>query len=423
MIVAIVLGLLALRVHSLTSDGTPVVVQLGDSFSSGNGARDSAGAVNYAGVPECYRSPTTWGALAASALKNGKTNSSAQYINRACSGGFISQIVGIRGLGTRFTSKVDGVCSGTPPYAPEEYYLEDSPSPTSSCQNYLQSQILGVTNQTDIVLLASGGNDFKFGSIILNCLTFNIRTVSGCQAAINFVYANLDMFGTVLTNSLLTIKSRLNDKAKIVVVAYPHIVLNTPETYDPRFEPGQIEITNNLRNLGLAMENSQKTAVAAANQNSTRDFVIFYNQTKPLFEGHEPHPEFFSANPNRWIAEHFPEGGRTVEVYHLNAIGHRELGNAMGSFLTSVINQTAITNQTAPTSPLAPNAPVTNPQAPVANPQAPATVPQAPLAAPQLHVVAPFPSLRTFSPTKPPSAKKCRGIIRCFFKRLFSRVA
>jgi hypothetical protein len=36
--------------RGLTSDGRLVVVQLGDSFASGNGARDANGAVNYAGI-------------------------------------------------------------------------------------------------------------------------------------------------------------------------------------------------------------------------------------------------------------------------------------------------------------------------------------------------------------------------------------
>jgi hypothetical protein len=46
--------------RALTSDGRLVVVQLGDSYACGNGARDANGTVNFAGVPECYRSPTVW---------------------------------------------------------------------------------------------------------------------------------------------------------------------------------------------------------------------------------------------------------------------------------------------------------------------------------------------------------------------------
>jgi hypothetical protein len=396
-------------VRAYTSDGRLVVTQLGDSYSSGNGARNTNGDVNFAGVLECLRSPTTWGAQATAALPLPTV-----YVNRACSGGIIADMTHPRVLNTRFATKVNGFCNATPaPYAPEEYYIESNPS----CPNALQSQYLGVTKETDFVVLASGGNDFRFGTIILDCLTFNIRSISKCQAAMNFVYANLNTFGTVLTNALLSIKPLLNDQATIVMVAYPHIVLNTPETYDPIFEPGTLEITNNLRNLGIAVEQSQQAAVAAANKNSTREFVVFYNGTKPLFEGHEPHPKFFSANPNRWINEHFPAGGNTAEVYHLNPIGHNELGKAMAAFLTTRIL------------PVVPMAPIASPaMAPIAT-AAPVVVaaPKAsPIAAPALAVPSPS-GLRppTKAPTKAPlpvvpvaTLRRCRGPLRCLFRRI-----
>jgi GDSL-like Lipase/Acylhydrolase family len=403
-----------------TSDGRLVVTQLGDSYSSGNGARDVNGAVNYAGVPECLRSPTTWGAQATAALPFPTV-----YVNRACSGGIIADMTNPRGLNTRFSTKTNGFCNATPaPYAPEEYYVESNPS----CPNALQSQNLGVTKETDFVLLASGGNDFRFGTIILDCLTFNVRSIPKCQAAMNFVYANLNTFGTALTNALLSIKPLLNEKATIVVVAYPHIVLNTPETYDPisPFEPGTLEITNNLRNLGLAVEQSQRAAVAAANKNSTREFVVFYNGTKALFEGHEPHPKFFSANPNRWINEHFPDGGNTAEVYHLNPIGHNELGKAMAAFLSSRILAAS------PMAPVAP--PVMAPVAPPAMSPTAAAAPvagAAPKASPMAAPVLAAPSSGLRPPTKAPllptaspplapvsTLRKCRGPLRCLFRRI-----
>ena len=41
---------------------TPLkIVQLGDSYSAGNGARCGSGERNYNGVEGCYRSPTNWG--------------------------------------------------------------------------------------------------------------------------------------------------------------------------------------------------------------------------------------------------------------------------------------------------------------------------------------------------------------------------
>jgi hypothetical protein len=51
-----------------------VVVSMGDSYASGNGAG------NYIGVGECFRSSTTWGAQFAQSI-------APTFINRGCSGG------------------------------------------------------------------------------------------------------------------------------------------------------------------------------------------------------------------------------------------------------------------------------------------------------------------------------------------------
>jgi hypothetical protein len=115
--------------RALTSDGRFVVVQLGDSFASGNGARGPNGTVNYAGIPDCFRSPTTWGAQATAALPQSKGGLSAVYVTRACYGGVLKDVTNPRIFSTRFTTKTNGVCSASPalPYAPEKYYVKKQP--------------------------------------------------------------------------------------------------------------------------------------------------------------------------------------------------------------------------------------------------------------------------------------------------------
>ncbi len=36
------------------------IVQIGDSYSAGNGARSASGEINYEGPSDCYHSPTNW---------------------------------------------------------------------------------------------------------------------------------------------------------------------------------------------------------------------------------------------------------------------------------------------------------------------------------------------------------------------------
>jgi hypothetical protein len=181
-----------------------------------------------------------------------------------------------------------------------------------------------------------------FGNAIISCLTAILRSIPKCQAALKFVYDNLDTFEITLTNALLSMQPRLHDTAVVVVVAYPYQVLNTPNTYNPPFRPGTLEITNQVRNLGDAVELVQRRAVMTAaanarhNSTTTRDFVVFYNGTKALFEGHEPHPKFGYANPNGWINEHFPTGGDLADAFHFNPMGHQQLGCAIGAFLTTL---------------------------------------------------------------------------------------
>jgi GDSL-like Lipase/Acylhydrolase family len=407
--------------RAVTCDGRLVVVQLGDSYSSGVGARDASGAVNYAGVPECFRSPTGWGAQATAALSR-----PTLYVNRACAGSVIADLTNPRLLNTRPTTKVIGVCSATPtlPFAPEEYYIDGN----TSCPNALQSQFLGVTKETDVVLIVSGGNDFRFFSIVSACLALPISPIPRCQADINFVNANLDKFGSALTNALLAIKPLLNNQAIVVVVPYPHFVLNTPAAL------GEQELTNTLRNLGNAVEQSQQTAVAAANKNSTREFVIFYNGTKPLFEGHEPHPDFFVENPDRWLYEFEPSN--RGEIYHLNPIGHAELGKAMATFLTPRLVPSAPSAITCPPT----KAPTRRPtKAPTRRPtkaptRAPTKAPtRAPTKAPTRAPTKAPTTTRTptkapttaRAPTKNPVAtaptklRRCGGPLRCLFRKLF----
>jgi hypothetical protein len=234
----------------------------------------------------------------------------AIFVNRACTGSFNVDLTNPRVLKTRFTRKVNGLCNATRAvFAPEEYYVERNPSRTSLCANVLQSQYLGVTKKTDVVLLTSGGNDLRFGQVLFDCLVPLTRSIPKCQAALNNVYANLDTFGTSLTDALLSIKPRLHDTAVIVVVPYPYLVLNTPETYNPIFKPGKLEITNNLRNLGDAADQRQRLAVAAANRNSTRKLPSFtmvpsrsLRVTNPTQSSYVSIPIVGSMNWFRWVA-------------------------------------------------------------------------------------------------------------------------
>ena len=261
------------------------IVHLGDSYSSGNGAGNYEDAV-------CFRSPDNWGATMASLLDDGV------YQNAACSG-----------------------------------------SKTSD----LATQDSAVTASTDLVIVATGGNDLEFGSIVDDCY-IPPRDGGDCQSLLAAAVSKLDAYESALTQALVNIESLLgSNQAKVVLVAYPHITQNIPYSC---CSLNNREVTSKARSLGVAFDKSQRNAVNAANTAAGRVFVHFYDETKALFNGHEPHPSAFSQNPDRWIFEYdcrgvFNDCETTIEfdeeTYHLNPRGHLELGTALATFVGDLL--------------------------------------------------------------------------------------
>jgi lysophospholipase L1-like esterase len=270
------LGCFLVGAYSLAFTGTKEVVLLGDSYSSGNGARNSQGQMNYDSQSKlCYRSPTTWGAQVSNAL-------GASYVNSACAGSVMSDI---------------------------------------------SSQMLAITLQTDLVLLTIGGNDFGFGNIITKCFLSTNRVAADCQSAINFAVSYVPTLEANLTSTLLKLNPLLNATgSKVVLVAYPFITLDVPFVFNDSTGGGSVELTRQIRSLGLAVDAGQHRAVQAANTAAGRNFVFFFNQTKALFEGHEPHPSATITNSVTWIWE---LDQPITEVYHINPTGHAMLSRAL----------------------------------------------------------------------------------------------
>ena len=297
-----------------------VVVSMGDSYASGNGAG------NYVDVGECYRSSTTWGAQFAQSIRTTST-----YLNRGCSGGTFTDILNDRYLGS-VNKDSNGLCP-SPPSGSDEYYTDNVGLPY--CNRLLKPQLLTLNSTVDFVLFAMGGNDMQFENIVKKCLIFGLRDASDCQGQINFVRNNAATWTQQLSNLLVAMHPLLKPTARVIVVQFPHIVLNTPFTFTQIFGTGSIEITNNLRSLGSVLDDAQRSAVATANQAANRTFVLYYDQVKALFEGHEPHPSAFADNTNGWV--HEDSAPITAEYFHLNSIGHTQLSNALVNYVTPFI--------------------------------------------------------------------------------------
>jgi hypothetical protein len=137
-----------------------------------------------------------------------------------------------------------------------------------------------------------------------------------------------------LADALIAMAPRLKPSARVVVIQFPHIVMDIPYSYTPIIGKS-VELTNNLRSLGSLIDDSQRTAIEMANAAANRTFVLYFNQSKAIFAGHEPNPARV-INRDTWFVETF----LTIpveETYHLNQIGHRELANGLYNFMAPLI--------------------------------------------------------------------------------------
>jgi lysophospholipase L1-like esterase len=302
------------------------IVQLGDSYSAGNGARSPSGEPNYYGPSDCYRSPNNWGSQFANSLKD---TFAVTYINRACSGAVVANITEKRDMGD--VLKENGNCP-TPEYPDEEFYESISPF---SCKRYLSAQFNAIDSSTDLIVMTIGGNDLGFGAIVTNCFTA-FASPAGCRNTVNNANEDMERLRDNLIDLFGKIKTeKLRPGARIAYVVYPQLILDTGyrliqnnngvivDSYDAGTE---------VRALGVTGEQYQRAAVDAANAAAGEDYIVFYDGTKALFAGHETDPSIFSRNPERWLHEF--EGSTLAEWYHPNELGHENWGQALSVFET-----------------------------------------------------------------------------------------
>lgn len=336
----IIVLLLIIPISSTTSakmtEGLPPlkIVQLGDSYSAGNGARSDTGAVNYNSVSGCYRSPTNWGSQFSASLKD---TFAVTYINRACSGGVIADIQNERELESYFKSNIFEVCP-TAKYPDEEEWRDDS----ITCSHFVDPQIEAIDSSVDLVLMTMGGNDLGFAKIVEKCFSL-LRSPSGCEEAVKAANDMLDKpdndptgLKKKLIDTFAAIKIKLRDGAKVVYVSYPNLLLDDVEYKVESWKGTPFEDIYNadteIRELSARGEEVQRAAVDAANAAAGEDFIVFYDDTKSVFEGHEPDPSLFNQNQDRWLREF--EGLDMLEWYHANELGHENWGRALSSFET-----------------------------------------------------------------------------------------
>lgn len=316
------------------------VVQLGDSYSAGNGAGD------YYGPRGCYRSSSSWGQQYVDWL-NGRGHH-ATFVNRACSGGVLANLTGERDAGdvrqvmvprpdaddeaaARRLAEQHPVCTGGVG-VDQRVKIEVSGSTASSwavrCTVVMRPQIQAVDRTTDLVLLTIGGNDLGFSDIVMQCFALHTQDPGSCRRHVDAAHAGLRALGDGIEDALGALRARMRPDARVVLLSYPY--LSTEEPYVLRSFGGLLpwstdsyDTATAVRTLGNAGDAAQRRAVERANAAAGVEFVMFLDTVKGHFAGHEPDPSTGRRNPDRWIKE-FELPLILAESYHPNLRGHTE---------------------------------------------------------------------------------------------------
>lgn len=257
------------------------IILLGDSYAAGNGGNDYEDR-------NCYRSANCWGKVVADTI--GATT----FINNACSGSEISD---------------------------------------------LSTQNSAISSTTDLVLVTAGANDLFFPDILLQCFQPAWRSHEECTDLTNRVNNELSKLTGDLKNALIDIFDKLHSSAVVVLVAYPHITLDTAYTTNCcGFSSPNSDIIKGLRDTAINIDDAQRSAVNQANSQASRTFAYFYDGTKALFDGHEPHPDCDRVNSDGWILDDIECWFSLVdeESYHPTERGHSELGGAVAQYIASL---------------------------------------------------------------------------------------
>jgi lysophospholipase L1-like esterase len=268
---------------------------MGDSFSSGAGARDPQGNAKWIGPSSCFRSPYGWGQRLSDSMSETHL---INYTNVACGGAKLSAIKNV----------------------------------IQRRSDRIPAQIDSISKEVDYILMSIGANDLGVRDLVLGCFLKGLRDVVTCREQINKFRSGFAAFRSDLTEALLFTEQMLNPDdtnldAQVVIVSYPHTITSPSYFLRDKFSDDAIDISAEIRQLSLDGDVVLRNVIIDVNELVGREYVVLFNHTKDLFDGHEPDPSYEIENPDGWFWEFNVEDFR--EWYHLNTEGHIQLGEAL----------------------------------------------------------------------------------------------
>lgn len=306
----------------------PHYVQLGDSYSAGNGAGSYT-------EKTCWRSPDNYGAKVA-AMKG------ATYTNAACSGGVLDDILTPREIGaptlrTRTYRVPEGAVDARARWlkraqtdrlcgVPEQrdffyrYSIRSSAAvgdlytATVGCQLTVQPQINAVSTTTDAVFLTIGGNDIGFTDIVTDCLV--LRSAGACKQRMDAADAALPAMKAKTKRVLEAVRERSNGRARVYLLGYPHLINTSTYPLSSTYDAGA-----ELTALQLRGDRLQRDGMAELDKTDPGAYTFV--DVKPAWGGRahglDPHP--VADNRAAWLVPVLTPGREYSEWVHPTAAG------------------------------------------------------------------------------------------------------
>lgn len=308
------------------------VLNLGDSYSAGNGAGRYR-------ERECWRSPLNYGRRFAD-------NIGARYSNVACSGGVVADLTFDRLLERHRVRKtfavttrkaflrrarVREVCGGTPARDLYHRYRLGRWSRSGGestgrvrCTLMARAQVRSVHRGTDKVILTIGGNDIGFVGIVGNCLA--LRDPQGCRTAIRWANSQIPSLRDRTRDALREIHRR-SPRARVYVLAYPMLIdrrhYGIPEA-NPRYDAGAA-----LTALQRRGDRVMRRGMRRLNRQVGAKRFYFVGNVKEYWAGHGLDPREGADNSDAWLVGVGESGRDMAEWVHPRARGYAATARAL----------------------------------------------------------------------------------------------
>lgn len=292
------------------------IVQLGDSYSAGNGA----GAYL---ERDCWRSDGNYGAQVAAAL-------GMDYRNVACSGGKVADLTQPRSLGWRKSvTKTYVIPQGTVPDRAAEFvrlaqadqlcgataasdlyweYRVVAPAPTRllytatvECVLTAAPQLDAVSADTDAIMLTIGGNDLGFLDAVISCII--AREAWSCSDSLTRAAAGLPAVRQATSDVLAQAYERSSGNATIYLVSYPMLLDRTSYVL-PEGPAGWYDAGASLAQLQAQLDVDQQGIVAELNQRYGTDKFRFV-PVKQAWADNGLDPRIGACVSDSWIVPPF----------------------------------------------------------------------------------------------------------------------